>query len=135
MNVAIPSDDEGYTPSIADVEYEGPIFDDDLEEPARGAAEGAPEPASASSKPAESAEPPVSSPPPSAPPHPADSKVLAELADGEPTDEAKLRAEANTPEHMLTHFPKNPYCKLCNIAKNTSVRVARKPDGKSQMIS
>ena len=31
---------------------------------------------------------------------------------------------------MLTHFPKNPFCRICNLAKNTSRNVARKPDSK-----
>ena len=33
-------------------------------------------------------------------------------------------------EHLLTHFPKNPFSRICNFAKNTSKRVAHEPDSK-----
>ena len=75
---------------------------------------------------------------PSAPPaeeksdkHPLDDKLLADLADGDPTKERALRRAAEAPEHLRSHFPKNPFCKICRIAKDTSMRVSRKPDGKS----
>ena len=49
-----------------------------------------------------------------------------------PTSKAEeLRAEATSERHLRTHFPKNPFCKICHIAKNTSMRVARKPDAKA----
>ena len=31
----------------------------------------------------------------------------------------ELRAEATSEKHLRTHFPSNPFCKICNIAKNT----------------
>ena len=33
--------------------------------------------------------------------------------------------------HLRTHFPKNPFCKICSVAKTTSARVAKKPDTKA----
>ena len=63
--------------------------------------------------------------------HPLDDKLLADLADGDPTKERELRRAAVAPEHLRSHFPKNPSCKICRIAKDTSMRVSRKPDGKS----
>ena len=63
--------------------------------------------------------------------HPLDDKLLADLADGDPTKERELRRAAEAPEHLRSHFPKNPFCKICRIAKDTSMRVSRKPDGKS----
>ena len=79
------------------------------------------------------AEPPPIPPPeaPPVPPHRDDEVPLAELADGEPSDERVLRAAANSPEHLRSHFPKNPFCRICAIAKNTAARVARKPDGRA----
>ena len=47
------------------------------------------------------------------------------------TKAEEVKAEATSEKHLRTHFPKNPFCKICNIAKNTSMRVARKPDGKA----
>ena len=46
--------------------------------------------------------------------HPLDDVPLADLADGEPLKVDALKKEAETPEHMLTHFPKNPFCRICN---------------------
>ena len=81
------------------------------------------------------APPPVGAPPapaPAVPEHPDDERRLVDFAEGgELRDEPRLRAEASSPEHQRTHFPKNPFCKICNIAKNTSMRVARKPGGRS----
>ena len=71
-------------------------------------------------------------PAPAVPEHPDDKRRLVDFAEGgELRDEPRLRAEASSPEHQRTHFPKNPFCKICNIAKNTSMRVARKPGGRS----
>ena len=39
--------------------------------------------------------------------------------------------EAKSVKHLLTHFPKNPFCRVCSLAKTTSMKVARKPDAKS----
>ena len=76
------------------------------------------------------APPPVGAPPapaPAVPEHPDDERRLVDFAEGgELRDEPRLRAEASSPEHQRTHFPK-----ICNIAKNTSMRVARKPGGRS----
>ena len=81
------------------------------------------------------APPPVGAPPapaPAVPEHPDDERRLVDFAEGgELRDEPRLRAEASSPEHQRTHFPKNPFCKICNIAKNTSMRVARKSGGRS----
>ena len=60
-----------------------------------------------------------------------DDKLLVELGEGVPFRDDALKAEAITHEHLRTHFPKNPFCRICNISKNTSARVARKPDGRS----
>ena len=61
-----------------------------------------------------------------------DDKLLVELGEGVPFKEDALKAEAISPEHLRTHFPKNPYCRICNISKNmTSMGVARKPDGRA----
>ena len=97
--------------------------------------------------PAEPPDPPPVPPPAGAPPAPhllehllhphqwcpnilmtsADLSVLQK--GGELRDEPRLWAGASSPEHQRTHFPENPFCKICNIAKNTSMRVARKPGG------
>jgi len=107
--------DEGAAPSIADAE--GPNLEDVAEvgevvEPSSSkegrAASGAPKDKG----------------------HPLDDVPLADLADGEPLKDDVLKKEAESPEHMLTHFPKNPFCRICNLAKNTSRNVARKPDSK-----
>ena len=68
---------------------------------------------------------------PSDPPHPLDSKLLVEFGEGVPFREDVLKKEAVSEEHKRTHFPKNPFCPICHIAKDTSMRVARKPDGKA----
>ena len=40
-------------------------------------------------------------------------------------DEASLRAEAVSIEHMLTHRPKNAFCPFCQRAKmSSSIRLA-----------
>ena len=48
-----------------------------------------------------------------------------------PFKEDALEAEAISPEHLRTHYPKNPFCRICNISKSASMRVARKPDGRA----
>ena len=57
--------------------------------------------------------------------HPLDDKLLKDLA------ERELKRAPNAPEHLRSHFPKNPFCKICRIAKDTSMRVSRKPDGRA----
>ena len=39
----------------------------------------------------------------------------------------KLRDEAVSVKHCLFHFPKNPFCDVCNQSKLLSRRVCRKP--------
>ena len=107
--------DEGAAPSVADAE--GPNLADVAEE-------------SVEAKPVESDHRGAASSAPKGDSHPLDDVPLADLADGEPPKEDALRKEAESPEHMLTHFPKNPFCRICNIAKNTSRKVAHKPDAK-----
>ena len=107
--------DEGAAPSVADAE--GPNLADVVEE-------------SLEVKPVESDQRGAASSAPKGDSHPLDEVPLADLADGEPPKEDVLRREAESTEHMLTHFPKNPFCRICNIAKNTSRKVAHKPDSK-----
>ena len=52
---------------------------------------------------------------PSAPSHPLDDKMLVELGDGIPIKDEVLKKEATSQEHLLTHYPKNPYCPLFHI--------------------
>ena len=107
-------DDEA-APSVADAE--GPNLADVAEDVVE-------------EKPAESEQGGAASSAPKGDSHPLDDVPLADLADGEPLKADALKKEAETPEHMLTHFPKNPFCRICNIAKNTSRKVAHKPDSK-----
>ena len=60
-----------------------------------------------------------------------DDKLLVELGDGEPPKDEILKQRATSPEHLRTHFPKNPYCPLCHIAKDTAMRVSHVKDGKA----
>ena len=65
---------------------------------------------------------------------PEDQKPLIDLVDPkslEPSKRDTLMAEAKSAKHLLTHFPKNPFCRVCSLAKTTSMKVARKPDAKS----
>ena len=48
--------------------------------------------------------------------------------------EASLRAEAASPEHELTHRPKNPFCPICKRAKVYAPQ-ARKTGGSSTIYS
>ena len=115
---AYPQDiilDEEAAPSVADAE--GPNLADVVED-------------IVGEKPAESEQGGAASSAPKGDSHPLDDVPLADLADGEPPQEDALWEEAESPEHMLTHFPKNPFCRICNIAKNTSKKVAHKPDSK-----
>ena len=68
---------------------------------------------------------------PSAPTKSLDDKLLVELGDGVPFKDDVLKKEATSPQHWLTHYPKNPYCPLCHIAKDTAMRVSHIKDGKS----
>ena len=68
---------------------------------------------------------------PSAPPKSLDDKLLVELGDGVPFKDDVLKKEATSPQNLLTHYPKNPYCPLCHIAKDTAMRVSHVKDGKS----
>ena len=126
LPAAEPADDFDYAPSLLD---EAPPLEDvaEADAPEAPIAEGAADSAPPEPMPEAVAEGAA----PSAPPHPLDDRLLVELGEGVPFREDVLRKEADSDEHKRTHFPKNPFCKLCNIAKNTSMRVARKPDGKA----
>ena len=126
LPAAEPADDFDYAPSLLD---EAPPLEDvaEADAPEAPIAEGAADSAPPEPMPEAIAEGAA----PSAPPHPLDDRLLVELGEGVPFREDVLRKEADSDEHKRTHFPKNPFCKLCNIAKNTSMRVARKPDGKA----
>ena len=64
-------------------------------------------------------------------PPPEDELPLIAFADGDPTHDTALKEQAKSPEHMRSHFPKNPFCKVCSISKTTSARVAHKKDARS----
>ena len=87
------------TPSVADPMDVAPLEDVIDLAPPEGAASSAPERSHSSDK------------------HPLDDKLLKDLADGDPTKERELRRAATAPEHLRSHFPKNPFCKICRIAK------------------
>ena len=103
--------DPGYAPSFAGSDLPSPVDVEDL----------VPEPVEDAAGPASASEPK----------HPLDDKLLVELADGEPPKDEVLKLQATSPEHLRTHFPKNPYCPLCHIAKDTAMRVSHVKDGKS----
>ena len=69
------------------------------------------------------------------PPHPDDDKTPIELAYegddiGIADDPEALKDAAFSEPHILTHYPKNPMCPICQISKSTSKRVSHKPDVK-----
>ena len=110
----MPIDDDA-SPSIADAD--GPNLEDVAEVGEVSEPSGSKEGGAASGAPGDKG-------------HPLDDVPLADLADGEPLKDDVLKKEAESLEHMLTHFPKNPFCRICNVAKNTSRNVARKTDSK-----
>ena len=65
-------------------------------------------------------------------PPPEDELPLIAFGDGDPTHDTALKEQAKSPEHMRSHFPKNPFCKVCSISKTTSARVAHKKDARSE---
>ena len=69
--------------------------------------------------------PPPIKPPVPPPPAPHPQAPIRE------TEEQRLRREAVSVEHMRSHFPKNHFCKICYITKNTSMSIARKPGNRS----
>ena len=107
--------DEDASPSIADAD--GPNLEDVAEVGEVVEPSGSKEGGAASGAPGDKG-------------HPLDDVPLADLADGEPLKDDVLKKEAESLEHILTHFPKNPFCRICSLAKNTSRNVARKPDSK-----
>ena len=113
-----PADDEedpndpGYAPSFGGSDLPSPSELDEILDP----------------EPVEDAAGPPSA---SEPKHPMDDKLLVELGDGEPPKDEVLKQQATSPEHLRTHFPKNPYCPLCHIAKDTAMRVSHVKDGKA----
>ena len=46
--------------------------------------------------------------------------------------EAKLRLAARSKEHRRSHFPKNWFCRVCDICKNTAAPVTHKPGEKKE---
>ena len=64
-------------------------------------------------------------------PPPEDELPLIAFGDGDPTHDNALKEQAKSPEHLRSHFPKNPFCKVCSISKTTSARVAHKKDARS----
>ena len=115
----LPDEASGYSPSFAG---------EDVARLAEVAEADSPEEAAASNSPHASVPEGAA---PSAPPHPLDDKLLVELGDGIPIKDEVLKKEATSLEHLLTHYPKNPYCPLCHIAKDTAMRVSHVKDGKS----
>ena len=115
----LPDEDSGYSPSFAGQDVAR------LDEVAEA---DDPKDAAASSSPHASVPEGAA---PGAPPHPLDDKLLVELGDGIPIKDEVLKKEATSLEHLLTHYPKNPYCPLCHIAKDTAMRVSHVKDGKS----
>ena len=115
----LPDEASGYSPSFAG---------EDVARLAEVAEADSPEDAAAPSSPHASVPEGAA---PSAPPHPLDDKLLVELGDGIPIKDEVLKKEATSLEHLLTHYPKNPYCPLCHIAKDTAMRVSHIKDGKS----
>ena len=77
-------------PSLADPMDVAPLEDVADVAPPQGAASSAPEHSRVSDK------------------HPLDDKLLKDLADGDPTKERELKRAASAPEHLRSHFPKNP---------------------------
>ena len=104
--------DPGYAPSFGGSDLPSPSELDEILDP----------------EPVEDAAGPASA---SEPKHPMDNKLLVELGDGDPPKDEVLKQHATSPEHLRTHFPKNPYCPLCHIAKDTAMRVSHVKDGKA----
>ena len=59
--------------------------------------------------------------------HPVEVVPKDDSEDKVPERVVKLRDQAMTIEHRLFHFPKNPFCDVCNQARMLSRRVRRKP--------
>ena len=115
---SIFSDGELSTPSVADDVVSEPMDPDSDVSPKSNSSQSKGSIAAAPSTGAERV-----------PPHPDDDKTLLEIADVELDGAPEaLKAAAFEEPHILTHYPKNPYCPVCQISKSTSKRVARKPD-------
>ena len=125
VSTAVPADaqdaESGYAPSFAD---------EDVARLAEVAEAHSPSEPAAASRSSHGEVRPESAAP-SAPPHPDDDKMLVELGDGIPFKDDVLKKEATSLKHLLTHYPKNPFCPLCHGAKDTSMRVSHIKDGKS----
>ena len=99
------------------------------------------DPTLVSATPAPPAGDPAAPDPPVQQPAPAEAEAEAEAAPEEaevvgdpppPPEPAESRAErqkkeALSPQHLATHFPKNPFCEWCQRGRMTSARVQRKP--------
>ena len=62
---------------------------------------------------------------------PKDELPLIAFGDGDLTHASALKEQAKSPEHIRSHFPKNPFCKVCSISKTTSARAVHKKDARS----
>ena len=100
----VPDDASGYSPSFAGEDVARLAEVAEADPPGEEAA-----PSSAH------ADVPEGAAQPSAPSHPLDDKMLVELGDGIPIKDEVLKKEATSQEHLLTHYPKNPYCPLFHI--------------------
>ena len=114
-----PVSDEEYTPSVAA---------DDVSEPVESVEDASPRSSAVGSETAEAFAGGI-------PPHPDDDKTPIELAyDGDEAriadDPTMLKKAAFEEPHILTHYPKNSFCPVCQISKSTSKRISRKPDVK-----
>ena len=87
---------------------------------------------SVAGEPPPAAEEPVASGLPKAP-DPDNAILLKDLAGLAPNERKKiliLKDEVISPKHLRSHFPKNPWCRLFQIAKTTFMWVSHQPDGK-----
>ena len=128
VSTAVPADaaqdaESGYTPSFAgeDIARMAEVADAEADSPSK--------PAAASSSSHDDVKPEGAAP--SAPPHPQCDKLLVELGDDVPFKDDFLKKKATSLKHLLTHYPKNPFCPLCHITKDTAMRVSHIKDGKS----
>ena len=99
--------------------------DDELNRSRTAPAPTAAQPAPAPAEPAQVA-PAVQQQP--APAEPAQAAPAVQ-PQGRESAEDRQRREARSVEHMRSHYPANPFCEVCRIAKTKSTAIARKPGG------